>query len=56
MAWRAYSLWHGKAIVDALEAGLSSLVGRFDLKADRAGGTLLVQACWSEPGRAPLNP
>jgi hypothetical protein len=24
MAWRAYSLWHGKAIVDALEAGRTS--------------------------------
>ncbi|WP_061961005.1 winged helix-turn-helix domain-containing protein [Demequina flava] len=29
------------------------LVGRFDLKADRKAGTLLVQAAWSEPTPAP---
>ncbi|WP_353647548.1 crosslink repair DNA glycosylase YcaQ family protein [Nakamurella sp. A5-74] len=28
-------------------------VGRFDLKADRADGTLLVQASWCEPGADP---
>lgn len=26
------------------------MVGRIDLKADRAGRTLLVQAAWQEPG------
>lgn len=30
------------------------LVGRFDLKADRAGSALLVQAAWSEPGQDPV--
>ena len=29
------------------------IVGRFDLKADRKAGALLVQAAWREPGRAP---
>lgn len=29
------------------------IVGRFDLKADRKAGQLLVQASWREPGQAP---
>ena len=29
-----------------------ALVGRFDLKADRQAGALLVQAAWAEPERA----
>jgi uncharacterized protein YcaQ len=29
------------------------LVGRFDLKADRFGSRLLVQASWVEPGSDP---
>lgn len=32
-----------------------SLVGRFDLKADRATGRLLVQASWIEPGADPAT-
>ncbi len=31
------------------------LVGRFDLKADRQGGALLVQASWIEPGQDPAT-
>lgn len=31
------------------------LVGRFDLKADRAAGRLLVQAAWVEPGADPAT-
>ena len=30
-----------------------ALVGRFDLKADRQAGVLLVQAAWAEPGGPP---
>ncbi|MEO5834182.1 MAG: crosslink repair DNA glycosylase YcaQ family protein [Nakamurella sp.] len=30
-----------------------ALVGRFDLKADRQAGTLLVQSSWLEPGHSP---
>ena len=31
------------------------LVGRFDLKADRQAGALLVQASWIEPGQDPVT-
>ena len=31
------------------------LAGRVDLKADRAGGAMLVQSAWSEPGTDPTE-